>query len=84
MGSPRCIAIWTKKRHFRRAAQCKDTQMRAWLSQFWNDESAIATIEYALVLSLVGIGAIVAWTAFGGAVKTTLLRFNSTFANPAN
>jgi len=38
----------------------------------WNDEDGLTTVEYALLLALVAIAAIVAWTTLGTKVNTTV------------
>ena len=40
--------------------------------QLWRDEDALTTVEYALLLALVAIAAITAWTTLGGRVSTTV------------
>lgn len=42
------------------------------VKQFLRDESGLTTVEYALLLALVVVGAIVAWQALGNTVKTTV------------
>jgi len=39
--------------------------------QLWKDEEGLTTVEYALLLALVAIAAIVAWTTLGGRVSNT-------------
>jgi len=39
------------------------------LKAVWNDEDGLTTVEYALLLALVAVVAIVAWQTLGGAVK---------------
>lgn len=38
----------------------------------WNDEEGLTTVEYALLLALVAIAAITAWTTLGSRVSTTV------------
>lgn len=38
----------------------------------WQDEQGLTTVEYALLLSLVAIAAIPAWTALGQRVSHTV------------
>jgi len=40
--------------------------------QLWNDEAGLTTVEYALLLALVAIAAITAWTTLGSRVSTTV------------
>lgn len=58
--------------------------MRSQLSRFWHDEAGLATVEYALLLALVAIGGIAAWTALGRTIKTQLLQMSNSLANPPN
>lgn len=39
------------------------------LSAFWNDESAVTTIEYALLLMLIAVAGIATWWSFGATVR---------------
>ena len=40
--------------------------------KFWKDEEGLTTVEYALLLALVAIAAITAWTTLGTRVSTTV------------
>ena len=40
--------------------------------QLWKDEEGLTTVEYALLLALVAIAAITAWTTLGSRVSTTV------------
>jgi pilus assembly protein Flp/PilA len=42
------------------------------LKQLWKDEEGLTTVEYALLLALVAIAAIAAWTTLGSRVSTTV------------
>jgi Flp pilus assembly pilin Flp len=42
--------------------------MRVFLSDLWNDDRGISSVEYALLLSFVAAGLIVAATVLSGAV----------------
>jgi pilus assembly protein Flp/PilA len=42
----------------------------------WKDEEGLTTVEYALLLALVAIAAIGAWTALGGRVNSTVTSIN--------
>lgn len=42
------------------------------LKMLWKDEEGLTTVEYALLLALVAIAAIGAWSALGGKVKDTV------------
>jgi len=37
----------------------------------WNDEEGLSTVEYAVLLALVAIAAIAAWTTLGPRTSTT-------------
>jgi len=40
--------------------------------QLWKDQDGLTTVEYALLLALVSIAAITAWTTLGSRVSTTV------------
>jgi len=40
--------------------------------KLWRDEEGLTTVEYALLLALVAIAAITAWTTLGTRVSTTV------------
>jgi pilus assembly protein Flp/PilA len=40
--------------------------------KLWRDELGLTTVEYALLLALVAIAAITAWTTLGGRVSNTV------------
>ncbi len=42
------------------------------LKKFWNDEDGLTTVEYALLLALIVVVAITAWTALGTGVNSTV------------
>ena len=42
------------------------------LKTLWEDEEGLTTVEYALLLALVAIAAITAWTTLGSRVSTTV------------
>ncbi len=42
--------------------------MREFMSDFWNDDRGITSVEYALLLSFVAAGLMVAATVLSGAV----------------
>ena len=46
------------------------------IKQLWKDEEGLTTVEYALLLALVAIAAIGAWTALGGRVNSTVTTVN--------
>jgi len=41
-------------------------------ADLWRDEDGLTTVEYALLLALVAIAAITAWTTLGTRVSTTV------------
>ena len=43
----------------------------------WTDEDGLTTVEYALLLALVAIAAITAWSTLGTRVATTVTRATS-------
>ncbi len=47
------------------------------IKQLWKDEEGLTTVEYALLLALVAIAAIGAWTALGGRVNSTVESVNT-------
>lgn len=42
------------------------------LKMLWNDEEGLTTVEYALLLALVAIAAITAWSSLGTRVSSTV------------
>lgn len=42
------------------------------LHRLWTDETGLTTVEYALLLALVAIAAISAWTALGERMSSTV------------
>jgi len=42
------------------------------LAKLWRDETGLTTVEYALLLALVAIAAITAWSTLGGRVSNTV------------
>lgn len=40
--------------------------------KLWQDEEGLTTVEYALLLALVAIAAITAWTTLGNRVSNTV------------
>ena len=53
------------------------------LKSLWHDEDGLTTVEYALLLALVAIAAISAWTLLGGKVKTTVVNATAAIETPA-
>ncbi|MEI6500534.1 MAG: Flp family type IVb pilin [Armatimonadota bacterium] len=43
----------------------------------WSDEEGLTTVEYALLLALVAIAAIAAWSTLGGRVSGTVTKATS-------
>ena len=46
--------------------------MKTLLKSIWRDEDGLTTVEYALLLALVAIAAIVAWTTLGKKVNNAV------------
>jgi pilus assembly protein Flp/PilA len=44
---------------------------------YWRDEEGLTTVEYALLLALIVVVAITAWTALGSKVNTTVTDVDS-------
>jgi pilus assembly protein Flp/PilA len=49
----------------------------AMFKTLWKDEEGLTTVEYALLLALVAIAAITAWTTLGGRVSSTVTKATS-------
>jgi pilus assembly protein Flp/PilA len=47
------------------------------LTKLWKDEEGLTTVEYALLLALVAIAAITAWSTLGGRVSGTVSKATS-------
>jgi pilus assembly protein Flp/PilA len=47
------------------------------LQQIWMDEEGLTTVEYALLLALVAIAAITAWTTLGQRTSATVSKATS-------
>ena len=43
----------------------------------WSDEEGLTTVEYALLLALVAIAALTAWTTLGTRVRSTVTKATS-------
>ena len=54
------------------------------LKKLWQDEEGLTTVEYALLLLLVAIAAITAWTTLGSRVNSTVTTVNSKMPPPAD
>lgn len=48
------------------------------LVRYWNEQLGITTVEYALLLALIVVVAITAWTALGGTVSDTATAASTT------
>lgn len=44
--------------------------------RLWREEEGLTTVEYALLLALVAIAAITAWSTLGGRVRNTVTSVN--------
>jgi len=42
------------------------------LKTLWKDEEGLTTVEYALLLAIVAVSALVAWTALGSRVNANV------------
>jgi Flp pilus assembly pilin Flp len=58
--------------------------MKAHFYNLWQDEAGISSVEYALLVALIAGVSIGAWTALGGALRTTLTTVSAGFATPVN
>jgi Flp pilus assembly pilin Flp len=67
-------------KHSRGASNRGDGHMVSVLRELWRDESGVASVEYALLLSVVVLGALGAWTGFGAQVTGVVLRATDAFA----
>ena len=47
------------------------------ITKLWKDEEGLTTVEYALLLALVAIAAITAWTTLGSRVSGTVAKATS-------
>ncbi|MFO8081535.1 MAG: Flp family type IVb pilin [Armatimonadota bacterium] len=50
------------------------------MKDLWKDEEGLTTVEYALLLALVAVAAIGAWTALGTSVNGTVTEVQGTVA----
>ncbi len=41
------------------------------MRELWKDEEGLTTVEYALLLALIVVAGIAAWTGLGGAVRSS-------------
>ena len=48
------------------------------IKELWKDEEGLTTVEYALLMALVVIAAITAWTTLGTRVNATVTSINNT------
>jgi len=51
------------------------------MRELWRDEEGLTTVEYALLLALVVVAGIAAWTGLGGQVSTTTTRVTANIAD---
>ena len=51
------------------------------MNRLWGDEEGITTVEYALLLALVVVAGITAWTRLGEAVGNVVEESANTIAN---
>lgn len=55
-------------------------QMTELMKRFWLDEEGLTTVEYALLLVLIVIAGVTAWTTLGGSVSTKVGEVNNTIS----
>lgn len=55
--------------------------MKAFLTEFWNDEMGQNVIEYALLLTLIGAAAVFILTIMGNSVGEIFSKINSRLAS---
>ena len=53
------------------------------LKTLWRDEDGLTTVEYALLLALLVVAGITAWTTFGGKVRNAVSTSGSTIDTAA-
>ena len=51
------------------------------MKKLWMDEEGLTTVEYALLLALVVVAGITAWSTLGGTVENTVSDSADTIAN---
>lgn len=54
------------------------------LRKFWKDEEGLTTVEYALLLALLVVAAIVVWSAFGKIIRNTVAQSSAQISGVAN
>jgi len=54
------------------------------MRKFWKDEEGLTTVEYALLLALLVVAALVVWTQFGGTVRNTVGASKNAIENAAS
>ena len=59
-------------------------QMLRTLWQLWRDEDGVTTVEYALLLALIVVASIGAWSALGRNVNDILEMVDSEIQGPTN
>jgi Flp pilus assembly pilin Flp len=60
-----------------RTANPNSGELRKMLEQLWRDEEGLTTVEYALLLALIALTAIIAWTTLGMRTSNTVTVANS-------
>ena len=58
--------------------------MTAYLRNLWTDEAGITTVEYAVLLALIAVVSIAAFSKLAANEKTTLGKFTNYYAHPVN
>jgi len=54
------------------------------MRKFWKDEEGLTTVEYALLLALLVVAALVVWTQFGHTVRNTVGASKNAIENAAS
>lgn len=54
------------------------------LKKFWNDESGQGMVEYVLIIALVAVAAVAAFTTLKGGITSKLTDVNTQLGNAGN
>lgn len=57
---------------------------RSWLVDLWEGEQGVSAVEYAIVLALIGLGALAAFTDLGARMGTVLTGSATTVGHDPN
>jgi Flp pilus assembly pilin Flp len=61
----------------------EEIAVRKLIRELWKGEDGVTSVEYALMLVLVVVAAIAAWTTLGGNVRTVVTGVNANLVPPA-